>query len=268
MKRFQTNSIFDKSLHYIYYGLCNIYLEMVSYIRLFTGKSYHFSKLKELHNKYNGRRCFIIATGPSLNIDDILLLKDEFTIGMNNVCLLYEKVPWRANMLGVQDKWVYEKIYHVLKDTPENVFVSREIGREYPNSRCFNEFPLNFYYHQYDFRYSEKLGVKFSDNAFRMVYDAYSITFSLMQIAVYMGFKEIYLLGCDCNQAVGKVNHFMENGHVESEDKLATSADRNIFGHMEIKKFCDAHGVKVFNATRGGALEVYPRVKLEEVISR
>ncbi len=267
MKLFQSNNKFDKSLHYIYYALCDLYLELVSYIRCCTGVTFHFKKLKELRNKYEGKRCFIIATGPSLTVDDVLLLKNEYTIGMNNVCLLYDKIPWRANMLGVQDKWVYEKIYPVLKESPDNVFVSSEIGREYSNSRIFNEFPLNFYYHQYDFRYSERLNSKFSDNAFRIVYDSYSITFSLMQIAVYMGFEEIYLLGCDCNQAVGKVNHFMENGHEESADKLATSADRNIFGHIEIKKFCDARGVKVFNATRGGALEVYPRVKLEEVLS-
>lgn len=267
MIRLHINNKIDKSLHRLYYGLCNVYLELVSYLRKYTGITFHFKKLKSLHNKYEGRRCFIIATGPSLTVDDVLLLKDEYTIGMNNVCLLYDKIPWRANMLGVQDKWVYEKIYPVLKTAPQNVFVSSEIGREYSNSECFNRFPLNFYYHLFDFRYSEKLSAKFSDNAFRMVYDAYSITFSLMQIAVYMGFKEIYLLGCDCNQAVGKVNHFMENGHEESSEKLATSADRNIFGHTEIKKFCDERGVKVYNATRGGALEVYPRVRLEDVLS-
>ena len=267
MKLFKTEK-FNMLLHRFYYKLCDIYLEAISYIRCFTGISLRFNKLKGLRNKYDGKRCFIIATGPSLTVDDVLLLKDEFTIGMNNVCLLYDKVQWRANMLGVQDKWVYEKIYPVLRESPDNVFVSSEIGREYSNSRVFNQFPLNFYYHLFDFRYSSKLSAKFSDNAFRMVYDSYSITFSLMQIAVYMGFKELYLLGCDCNQAVGKVNHFMENGHEESEDKLATSADRNIFGHVEIKKFCDAKGVKVFNATRGGALEVYPRVKLEEVLSK
>lgn len=267
MKIIQANSIVDKVVHRIYYRLFDFYLELVSYIRCLTGITFHFKELKSLRNKYEGKRCFILATGPSLNVDDILLLKDEFTIGMNNVCLLYDKISWRANMLGVQDELVYNRIFPVLERFPENVFVSSEIGRVFPNSSCFNQFPLNFYYHQYDYRYSNKLSAKYSDNAFRTVYDSYSITFSLMQIAIYMGFKEIYLLGCDCNQAVGKVNHFIENGYVESSDKLSTAADRMIFSHNEIKKFCDARGVKVFNATRGGALEVYPRVKLEEVIS-
>ena len=36
-----------------------------------------FSRLKEFENKYNGERCFIIATGPSLTIDDLEKLKDE-----------------------------------------------------------------------------------------------------------------------------------------------------------------------------------------------
>ena len=268
MKLIKSDSKFDKLLHRLYYKLCDIYLEVISYLRYFTGITFSFKKLKGLRNKYYGKRCFILATGPSLTVDDILLLKDEFTIGMNNICLLYDKVSWRADMLGVQDELVYKKIYPSLKESPENVYVTSEIRRDFSNSKIFNQFPINSYYHQYDYRYSDKLSAKFSDNAFRIVYDSYSITFSLMQIAIYMGFKEIYLLGCDCNQAVGKANHFIESGYVESEGKLATAADRCIFGHVEIKKFCDALGVRVYNATRGGALEVYPRVKLEEVLSK
>ena len=41
------------------------------------------SAVKKFENKYNGKRCFIIATGPSLTMEDLGLLKDEYT------CLLY-----------------------------------------------------------------------------------------------------------------------------------------------------------------------------------
>lgn len=260
-----TNPI-KKIILYVYYKYCNIRFCMSSWLRHKTGYTRRYNDLKVLKGKYEGKRCFVIATGPSLKLDDVLMLKDEFTFGMNNICLLYDKTSWRPSILGIQDTSVYERLESRLQDSSDNVWVSSFLADRYPSARQFKQYPINHAYMLYNYLCTDKLSVKFSDNAFKVVYDAYSITFSLMQIAVYMGFKEIYLLGCDCNQAVGKQNHFMENGHVEDSQKLAGSADRNIFSHCEIKKFCDARGVKVYNATRGGCLEVYPRIQLEEVL--
>ena len=37
--------------------------------------------LKQYKNKYDGKRCFIVATGPSLTVEDLSLLKNEITFG-------------------------------------------------------------------------------------------------------------------------------------------------------------------------------------------
>lgn len=90
------------------------------------------------------------------------------------------------------------------------------------------------------------------------VYDGYSIALSLMQLAVYMGFKKIYLIGSDCNYNQKKKN-FIEHGaniNFEAKDIAGT---RIIVAHEKFKKFADSHQVEVFNCTRGGMLEVYPR---------
>ncbi len=86
----------------------------------------------------------------------------------------------------------------------------------------------------------------------------------MMQFAVYMGFKEIYLLGCDCDYCQPK-KHFIEFSH---RHKIKTlESERVIYVHGEFKKFADSHGVKVVNCTRGGKLEVYPRMALEDVLA-
>lgn len=257
-----------KRLRKVYISCQNRSLEKAAERRKNGEIDSRYLALKRWKNSHKGERCFILATGPSLNMSDILLLRNEFTIGMNSICLLYKDTDWRADLFGVQDDAIYEKLKDVLHNYPENVIVSQNIYDRFEDSRIFDVFPLNSKYNYYDFRYTDKLHVKFSDDSYATVYDAYSITFSLMQIAIYMGFKEIYLMGCDCNQQVGKKNHFIETGHVEEESKLKTSADRNIYAHQEIKKYCDSIGVKVFNATRGGALEVYPRVKIEDVLNK
>lgn len=54
------------------------------------------------------------------------------------------------------------------------------------------------------------------------------------------------------------------------EDKTAplTAGEKLIKAHSEFKKFAESVGVKVFNCTRGGMLEVYPRVELKNVLKR
>ena len=38
--------------------------------------------------------------------------------------------------------------------------------------------------------------------------------------------------------------------------------------YIDLKRFCDKKGVKVFNATRGGKLEVYPRVDFDSLFNK
>ena len=78
-----------------------------------------------------------------------------------------------------------------------------------------------------------------------------------------MGFKKIYLLGCDCNYNQSKT-HFIEYGY--KDGKIMFAADKIIQAHIAFKKFADAQGIEVINCTRGGNLEVYPRETLEEVL--
>ena len=92
----------------------------------------------------------------------------------------------------------------------------------------------------------------------------YSITHVLIQLAVYMGFKEIYLLGADCNQSKGKQIHFEEYGVPDTT--IDPERERNIVGYKEVKKYCDNHDVTVYNATRGGELEVFERRNLDDVL--
>ena len=85
-----------------------------------------------------------------------------------------------------------------------------------------------------------------------------------MQLAVYMGFKELYLLGSDCNYDLKK-SHFIDHGAVDPF--AAHVGNRLIYIHSKFKEWANARGVIVYNCTRGGMLEVYPRKTLEEVLN-
>lgn len=225
-----------------------------------------FSRLKEFENKYNGKRCFIIATGPSLTIDDLESLKNEYTFGMNSIIKLFDKTSFRPTFYGIQDKNVYGAMEEEIKKAPiKTAFCSDELLQHYNIPSSFITFPYDGNYHLFNGKLGE-YNAKFSDNAYNIVYDGYSITYSLIEIAVYMGFKEIYLLGCDCSYPKGSKSHIVESGFV---DKNAMSNPiRMRVGYKCAKEYADSHNIKIYNATRGGELETFERVNLDEVLQK
>ena len=225
-----------------------------------------FDYLRELKDSHKGERCFIVATGPSLTFEDLHAIKDEFSFGMNSCVLALDKTDWIPSLYGIQDEYVYLKIRDVLNNEAktrlkDKILVADTMVKLCPETAKFHQFPHTFMDHKYDHK---KTGtICFSEDCDNIVYDGYSILFSLMQLAVYMGFNEICLLGCDCTYQGNKKN-FIEHGAIDPNFDIAGL--RLIYIHSLFRDFAVKRGVKVYNCTRGGMLEEYPRKALEEVL--
>ncbi len=59
----------------------------------------------------------------------------------------------------------------------------------------------------------------------------------------------------------------MNKENVTTEQIGEHIIDRSLFVYRLLKKYADRHGIKIYNATRGGNLEVFPRVQLEDVLA-
>jgi len=228
-------------------------------------KDKRFTKLYNLKNKYQGKRCFVTCTGPSLTIEDLEKLSGEYVFGMNSIALIHDKTTWKPDFYGIQDVYVYEKIKNSIMSTDNGiVFVPMSYKKRFNTPDNWIYWHMCGAYHMYEYRFTDKLFVKITDNAYARVYDGYTITYSILQLAMYMGFEEIYLLGADCSY-LGEKHHFIETERYDS--KADTAGDRNIVAYLKAKEYADKHGVKIYNTTRGGCLEVFERKTLEEVLS-
>ena len=229
-----------------------------------------YQYLLKWKNSHKGEACFVVATGPSLTFEDLDALADSkvFSFGMNSCVLALDETKWIPNILGIEDEFVYQKVEDKLilasKDKLRGkIWVSNLIASLFESARHFYIFPHHYLDHKYN--PNKILELKFSDDLYVNVYDGYSIALSLMQLAVYMGFKKIYLIGSDCNYNQKKKN-FIEHGANMNFEAKDIAGTRIIVAHEKFKKFADSHQVEVFNCTRGGMLEVYPRKNLEEVL--
>lgn len=243
------------------YELMNCIYYFNAFPRYLGFNSAKYNSIRKYKGKYTGKRCFIVATGPSLTSEDLELLKDEYTFGVNSIC---KYQGWKPTFFGIQDLNVYNKLKDVLNDyTVEHAFYGSTLRGLIKNER-WNCYCLNSYYHEHTFVYQYNFFAKFSMNPYAQVFDGYSITYSMLQLAVYMGFKEIYLVGCDCNYSADPTQqHFIESGHFDHT--FATAGYRMIKAFEAANKKLKKTDIKIYNATRGGMLEVFPRVNLTEL---
>ena len=219
-----------------------------------------FDYVKQFHNIHEGERCFIVATGPSLTKEDLNKLKSEYTFGVNALCLLFNELKWNTNYFVISDAKAYLKLNTQLpKKSTKNIFISALERKDINDAYTFLPRNVTNY-----FLTSPKYK-KFSNDIRIWIYDATTVVFNAIQIATYMGFKEIYLIGVDCNYNVAddlkySVDHGIRNPYYKSAG-IKMIEDFNV-----AKRYTDKLGVKVYNATRGGMLEVFERVDLDEVI--
>lgn len=237
------------------------------------------AQLKELKDINKGKRCFIIGNGPSLTIADLEKLKGEDCFACNRIYGLYEKTSWRPKYYCSQDQKVLEQIKDDLRVPIENCelcflpYKFRDICPpeilEDKKTRLFFKPYVSVY--SKDGTYQEGL-MPFSDDISKGIYDGLSVTYGMIQIAAYMGYKEIYLIGIDHNYNI-------KNGVVETAGSYAegikpidmsTQFPPELLlcevSFREARRWSEAHGVMIGNATRGGKLEVFERINLDDLV--
>lgn len=227
--------------------------------------------IRELKDTHKGERCFIVCTGPSLTTEDLELIKDEFSISMNSIVRVFDKVQYRPNIYMLQDghaykriendivKWLHEIDLTLLGSIIRFRFPFLKIPRNAKNK--VKNFNLSLLGHNL----TPNRVIDFSNDPSRVFYDGFTVTYSAFQLAVYMGFKDIYFLGNDCNYS-GEKKHF--DGYGEKNVSYDNSEDNMKFLYSYIKSIQPNLNVNIYNATRGGMLEEFPRVTLEDVVGR
>lgn len=243
----------------------------------------HFEKttcgkaLAKYKDIYTGRRCFIVANGPSLCAADLDVLQKngEITFGMNRIYKIFPETSWRPTYYVCEDELIIQECQQEISAIPsKKKFIPIELnwyhGISIPDA---NYFHLNY---TEEFRYPHG----FSPNFAHQIDCRGTVTCTCMQIAAYMGFSEIYLLGVDHNyQRTIDINgnivedltakdYFCEGYDADIKDIVVHDMGNNTRAYIDAKKYCDTTGrTTIYNATRGGKLEVFPRVDFDKIVN-
>jgi len=237
---------------------------------------YDKKRLRAVKNKYLGQSLYIVATGPSLSLDDLnwLHANNCICLSVNKIYRLFDKTKWRPDFYLASDGQLLEQYGDEIlqigpADIPCILYNCLSMKKIRDDAIPFKINWVNNVFRMAKssfFRKKFKRG-RFSKDASVFVYDASTCIIAAIQIAYFMGFSKVYLLGVDCGT---KDNRIYAEGMGIERSKLDI-CEENPFLEMIEDFNCLADTIKnekidfcVYNATRGGNLEAFDRVDLEK----
>ena len=244
-------------------------------------------RLDPLKDRFAGRRCFVVGNGPSLKDTPLDKLIGEDSFAMNRIAMVFDKTKWRPTFysmvtVGVHDpnwassakevvdmgiiSFVWWPLLGYLCDPykiPTNIFIV-ECSHAITDTDIVP--PDNWW--------SWDIGEKISKHGTSML--------AALQIAVFMGFNPIYLVGADNYWEPFDYEEDKDPNHFDDKywQKLKLGKKEIIvdeaMAHRYTHQCTTAHelayratkprGINIYNATVGGRLEVYPRVNLDDIL--
>lgn len=243
-------------------------------------QSHHFEKtrygkeLKSYKEKHAGQICFVIGNGPSLSAKDLQALHEKGipSFGTNRIYKIFDQTDWRPTYYISEDA-------NVLRGVQKEASALSAGAKFIPvNLKWYEDITVaeaSYFWMDYQSYCPETFNL--SLDIPHSVRCRGTVTTTCIQFAIYMGFSEIYLLGVDHNfsKMVDKNGNVIEDNTVQSHfakdynsdiKDLGFHVDEATEAYIDIEKLSQKiKTFKVYNATRGGKLEVFERVDFDKI---
>lgn len=217
-------------------------------------------RLAAYQNVNQGKRCFIIGNGPSLRQTDLTLLKNEFTFGMNRIYLMFPELGFSTTYFLTVNSLVIEQCAEDIRGLPIPKFLSWR-------SHSFIE-PVE----DLMFLHTTYTGPKFAQDARGRLWEGATVTYVALQLAFYMGFAQVILIGVDHSYSTqGKPNttvvsqgddpnHFATSYFGKGFRWQLPDLDTSERSYLMARQAYSRADREVIDATVGGKLTIFPKV--------
>ena len=240
------------------------YLQRHQYPGLHVWNRNHRDDLAKFRNVHRGQDCFIIGNGPSLNRMDLSRLNDFALFGLNKIHLLMDRTP-------------LDLMYHVCV----NPLVMEQSMPEFAKLGCPSFLPFQKADSQQrrqsrtHWLYTGGAPLHFATDVLRPISEGWTVTFVAMQLAYFMGFQTVFLVGVDHSFAAkGRPNetqvmegddesHFDPN-YFKGQSWQLPDLEGSELAYRMAKFFFERDGRRVVDATVDGKLQIFDKMPLEE----
>lgn len=229
-------------------------------------------KISEIKDIHKGKRAFIICNGPSLNPIDLDKISNnkEISFSSNKIDKIFKQTKWRPTYYTVVDEKLQYKLLKTMNEVPAKIKFFRI--ESFSTTRKVNG---NCIFLNADGNRKLLDHPLFAENCTNKIYTIATVTYAMFQLAVHMGIKEIYIIGCDNSyaQEINKDGRVINNrkqksyfsGSEDKDMKVAAATWEMNIAYKFAREYADSHKIKIYNATRGGYLEAFERVDFDSL---
>lgn len=231
----------------------------------FNWRRNYAPRLRKFKDIHKGEDCFILGNGPSLNRMDLAPLSKYHTFGQNKIFLIFDKVDLNLSYL-----------------VSVNPLVIEQSAREFENMSC----PVFLSYTASKGVVAEKSHIQrlhtlniwsFYEDISQPICEGNTVTFVSMQIAYYMGFRRVFLIGVDHSFKQSGASHEVQTYEGDDENHFHPDYFKgqqwqlaDVYGsevsYNLANYFYQKDGRQIFDATLGGKLEVFPKIPFEKAL--
>lgn len=222
-------------------------------------------KLKALKDTHKGERCIIIGNGPSLKNTDLSKLKGSYTIGMNRFYMAFPDLGFSTSCLLTVNDLVIEQCARDLRNLSIPTFVS------WRGHKWIEPSPNLIYLH------TSYTLPRFNGDTTGRLWEGATVTFVAMQLAYFLGFKQVVLIGVDhsfsskgkpnttITSAGDDPNHFHPGYFGKGFRWQLPDLETSEIAYTMAKEAYQRNGREILDATVGGKLTVFPKITYESL---
>lgn len=224
----------------------------------------HRERIEAFRNRHAGQRCVIIGNGPSLLKTDLRRLRQVPTFGLNKIFLHVEAMGFAPT-------------YHVTVN-PYVMSQGRDGIMALPGPKFFSHAGIPLMPETADVLFVRDIvRPEFSRNLAEGWLLLHTVTFCAMQVAHWMGFTEIVLVGVDhsynaphdpnrlVTAQTADPNHFHPNYFGPGTQWQLPDLEGSEAVYRMARQAFEADGRRIVDATVGGRLDVFEKADFHDL---
>lgn len=259
-------------------------------------------KNKKLFQKHKGERCFILGNGPSLNTVDFKSLSNEIVFTVNQLMLHPNFEELNSNYHFAIDAALFglrkdvtgleQRYLNLLKGLKEKgnptLVVPIDVRKVIRRKKIDDILDINYIRGGKEYFYK---GYHNTDICKAVPIFTTVVQYAILT-AIYMGFKEIYLLGCDTTvlKYMLDIALDIEVGGIHAYNNLEEEKiDANVYkevlhkrklsyyledinillkGYEELNKFCKEKKISLINLSEVTLIDTIERKSIKDVLNK
>jgi hypothetical protein len=226
------------------------------------------AKIKELKDKYKGKRCIIVANGASLKKTDLCKLQGEITFGLNRIYLLFASTEFRPTFYIAADNLFIDQYSQEISTLTIEKFIN------WDRKNLFHRNDPTFLF----IKPKHVLKDYFGKDLTKPIVFGATVTFVAMQIAYYMGFQQVIIIGLDHDYfkngipnslitqiQTSDITHFHSSyvgkgKKIKLPDLLRTEIDYSL-----ARQAFEESGREILDATIDGKCTIFKKVSFDSI---